>query len=93
MSEFNRDTTTDEVLVDLDLTGRRIVVTGAASGLGFESSRALASHGASVTMLARSRERADDAVSRLRDLLPTARLEAGVVDLSDLSSVDRFAEH
>jgi NAD(P)-dependent dehydrogenase (short-subunit alcohol dehydrogenase family) len=93
MSEFNRDTTTNEVLVDLDLTGRRIVVTGAASGLGFESSRALASHGASVTMLARSRERADDAVSRLRDLRPTARLEAGVVDLSDLSSVDRFAEH
>jgi NAD(P)-dependent dehydrogenase (short-subunit alcohol dehydrogenase family) len=93
VAEFNRDTTTDEVLEGIDLSTRRIVVTGAASGLGFESSRALAAHGAAVTMLARSRERAHDAVDRLQALLPAARLEADVVDLSDLSSIERFAEH
>jgi NAD(P)-dependent dehydrogenase (short-subunit alcohol dehydrogenase family) len=92
MREFNRDTTTDEVLDGIDLAGRRYVVTGAASGLGFESSRALAVHGAHVAMLARSRERADDAVARLRELVPDADVESGVVDLSDLSSVAGFAE-
>jgi NAD(P)-dependent dehydrogenase (short-subunit alcohol dehydrogenase family) len=92
VSQFNRDTTTDEVLEGVDLTGRRFVVTGAASGLGFESSRALAAHGAAVTMLARSPERANEAVTRLQLLEPAARLEAGVVDLSDLSSIAGFAE-
>jgi len=91
MSEFNRDTTTGEVLEGLDLAGRRFVVTGAASGLGFESSRALAEHGASVAVLARSRERASDAVDRLHQLVPNAQLEAGVVDLSDLASVAAFS--
>lgn len=92
MGEFNRDTTTDEVLDGIDLIGRRIVVTGAASGLGFEASRALAAHGATVTMLARSRARADDAVARLCAVVPGASLEADVVDLSDLSSIAQFAE-
>jgi len=92
MTAFNRDTTTDEVLEGVNLSGRRIVVTGAASGLGFESSRALAQHGAAITMLARSAERAEDARSRLSAMLPDARLEAGVVDLSDLSSIASFSQ-
>ena len=37
---FDRDSTTDDVLRGIDLSGRRIVITGAASGLGFESARA-----------------------------------------------------
>ena len=92
MSSFTRDTTTDEVLDGIDLSGRRIVITGAASGLGFESSRALAAHGARVTMLARSPDRADDAVSRLRSLVPDAIVDGDAVDLSDLASIARFAD-
>jgi NAD(P)-dependent dehydrogenase (short-subunit alcohol dehydrogenase family) len=53
MTSFGADTTTDEVLAGVDLSGQRIVITGAASGLGFESARALAAHGAAVTVLAR----------------------------------------
>jgi NAD(P)-dependent dehydrogenase (short-subunit alcohol dehydrogenase family) len=92
MSEFGRDTTTDEVLEGVDLSGRRFVVTGAASGLGRESARALAAHGASVSVLARSAERADGAVAEVGALVPGADLEPGVVDLGDLDSIRTFAE-
>lgn len=92
MSGFGRDTTTDEVLEGLDLSGRRFVITGAASGLGRESARALAAHGASVTLLARSHERAVGAVEEVAAMVPGADLEAGVADLSDLSSIREFAD-
>ena len=73
---FGRDTTTDEVLEGMDLTGRRFVITGAASGLGRESARSLAAHGASVTLLARSPERAEGAVAEVGAMVPGADLEA-----------------
>jgi NAD(P)-dependent dehydrogenase (short-subunit alcohol dehydrogenase family) len=88
---FNRDSTTDEVLEGLDLSGRRFMVTGAASGLGFESARALGSHGATVTVLARSPERIADAADRLRGLVPDGSFEPDVVDLADLDSIATFA--
>lgn len=92
MSAFGRDTTTDEVLDGVDLSGRRFVVTGAASGLGRESARALAAHGASVTLLARSAERAKGAVTEVAGMVPGADLEPGVVDLGDLGSIRAFAD-
>ena len=92
MSEFGRDTTTDEVLGGMDLAGRRFLITGAASGLGRESARSLAAHGASVTLLARSAERAQGAVAEVGALVPGADLEPGVADLGDLGSIRAFAE-
>jgi len=91
MNDFGRDTTTDQVLEGMDLTGRRVVITGAASGLGRESVRALATHGASVTVLARSEQRVAGVVAELEASVPGARFESGVVDLADLSSVRSFA--
>ncbi len=92
MPTYGNATTTDEVLDGVDLTSRRIVVTGAASGLGRESARALASHGAAVTVLARSEHRAADAVEALAALVPDADFEPGVVDLADLSTIRSFAD-
>jgi NAD(P)-dependent dehydrogenase (short-subunit alcohol dehydrogenase family) len=92
MSEFGRDTTTDDVLDGMDLSGRRFLITGAASGLGRESARALAAHGASVTLLARSAERAEGAVAEVGAMVPGADLEAGVADLGDMASIRAFAE-
>jgi NAD(P)-dependent dehydrogenase (short-subunit alcohol dehydrogenase family) len=92
MGDFGADTTTDEVLDGVDLAGRRIVITGAASGLGFESARAIAAHGASVTVLARSQDRADGAVAQLRQIVAGGSFEAGVVDLGDMASIRAFAE-
>lgn len=89
---FSFDSTTDEVLDGLDLTGRLIVITGAASGLGEESTRSLAAHGASVLMLARDRTKADEAAARVREVVPDARIEVDLVDLADLASIRSFAE-
>jgi NAD(P)-dependent dehydrogenase (short-subunit alcohol dehydrogenase family) len=91
MSEFGRDTTTDDVLDGMDLTGRRFLITGAASGLGRESARALAAHGASVTLLARSADRAEGAVAEVGTKVPGADLEVGVADLGDMDSIRAFA--
>jgi NAD(P)-dependent dehydrogenase (short-subunit alcohol dehydrogenase family) len=91
MSSFGNSTTTDEILDGVDLTGRRVVITGAATGLGRESARVLASHGASVTVLARNEERAAGAAAQVEALVPGAHIEHGVVDLADLSTIREFA--
>ena len=74
-----------------DLTGRRAVVTGATSGLGLETARALAAHGASVVMTARDRSRGEAAVRRVRAAVPGAQVAVADLDLADLDSVRAFA--
>jgi NAD(P)-dependent dehydrogenase (short-subunit alcohol dehydrogenase family) len=88
---FTHESTTDEVLDGIDLSGRRIVVTGAASGLGEESTRALAAHGASVLMLARDPAKNDEAAARIRAEVPDAELSLDTLDLADLASIRSFA--
>ena len=51
---FGAETTTDEVLAGVDLSGKRILVTGVSAGLGVETARALVAHGAHVTGAARA---------------------------------------
>ena len=46
--------------VGVDLTGRRVLITGASSGIGAATARSLVAHGASVAMLARRKERLDE---------------------------------
>ena len=92
MSSYDKTTTTDQVLAGVDLTGKRIVVTGASSGLGEESARALASRGASVTMASRNAEKNEAAVGRIRATVPNADLETRALDLASLASVRGFAQ-
>ena len=75
-----------------DLTGRRAVVTGANSGLGFQTALELARHGAAVVMTSRSLSAGVDAVRRLRELVPGADLTLGLLDLADLDSVREFVD-
>ena len=75
-----------------DLTGRVAVVTGANSGLGFETTKALAEHGATVVMACRDGGRCGAAAERIRRSVSTARVEPMVLDLADLDSVHAFAE-
>jgi len=74
-----------------DLTGRTALVTGANSGLGFETALALAGRGASVILACRDATRCDAAVQRISQAVSAARLESLLLDLSDLDSVRAFA--
>jgi NAD(P)-dependent dehydrogenase (short-subunit alcohol dehydrogenase family) len=89
---FGFDSTTDDVLDGVDLSGRHIVVTGASTGLGEETTRALAAHGASITMAVRDLSKGEEAAARVRASVPDASLQLRRLDLSSLDSVRRFAE-
>ena len=71
--------------------GRRAVVTGANSGLGFLTARELARRGADVVMTVRDEGRGERALARLRAELPGARVVLRRLDLADLDDVAVFA--
>lgn len=77
---------------EIDLKGRRCVVTGASSGLGEATVRELARQRASVILAVRSRDRGEAALARLRAEVPGADLEVRLVDLSSLASVRALVE-
>jgi NAD(P)-dependent dehydrogenase (short-subunit alcohol dehydrogenase family) len=74
-----------------DQKGRIAVVTGANGGLGFETARALAAHGAHVVMAARNQAKAADARQRILAATPSASLEIVPLDLTSLASVAEAA--
>ena len=74
-------------------TGRTVVVTGANSGIGLETARALAGRGARVVLACRDPGRAGDAEARIRAACPGAEIEAVRLDLASLASVREAADH
>ena len=91
MSSFSRESTAEEVVDGLDLSGRIFMITGTTSGLGEESARVLAARGARVAMLARNPEANQEAAERIKSSVPDANLSTHQLDLSDLTSVARFS--
>ena len=75
-----------------DQTGRVAVVTGANSGLGLETARQLAVHGATVVLACRSLERGAAAIADIQMGAPDARLQLQELDLASLQSVRRAAD-
>ncbi|MFN8026627.1 MAG: SDR family NAD(P)-dependent oxidoreductase [Acidimicrobiia bacterium] len=88
---FGFDTTTDEVIAGVDLSGRVALVTGASTGIGLDTARALAAAGASVTLAARDAAKLAAAADTVRERVPGATVDTGVLDLADLGSVRAFA--
>jgi len=74
-----------------DLTGRVAVVTGANTGLGYQTTRALAGAGAEVVMAARNLTKAEKARTKVRAEHPAAVLEIQPLDLASLTSVAQAA--
>lgn len=76
-----------------DLTGRTAIVTGANSGVGFETAAALAGRGATVVLACRNPDRADAALASITEREPGAAVEVLRLDLADLGQVaDAAAE-
>ena len=75
-----------------DQTGRRVVVTGANSGLGLEATTRLAGAGASVVMAVRDTGKGEAARRGILSVHPDADLEVRALDLADLTSVRAFAD-
>jgi NAD(P)-dependent dehydrogenase (short-subunit alcohol dehydrogenase family) len=90
---FGAESTTDEVLEGVDLSGKRILVTGVSAGLGVETARALAAHGAQVVGAARDLAKAQGATDQVRaDARNGGGLELIELDLASLKSVRACAD-
>ena len=75
-----------------NLDGKVFVVTGANSGIGYESSLALAEKGAIVVMACRNAEKAQRALEQVKAAVPAAKVEVMQLDLASLKSVREFAD-
>ncbi len=84
MSAWNADQIPDQ-------SGRRVVVTGASSGLGEITARELARKGAQVVLAVRNTSKGESSAHRIRSAIPGALVEVRELDLSSLESVRAFA--
>ncbi|OPG85165.1 short-chain dehydrogenase [Stutzerimonas stutzeri] len=75
-----------------DQAGRIVLVTGGTSGMGYEDALALSRAGAEVIIAARNAERGQEAIERIREQVPDARVQFEAVDLASLASVRSLAE-
>jgi len=91
---FGATSTTDEVLSDVNLKGKRILVTGVSAGLGVETARSLAAHGAQVVGTARDLAKAEAATAPVQKEATSSggSFELVALDLADLKSVRRCAD-
>lgn len=86
-SPFNSSSTAEQVTEGIDLTGKTIAVTGANSGLGYETMRVLALRGAHVIGIARTQDKAEEACRSVN-----GETTPMFLDLADWASVVRCAE-
>jgi NAD(P)-dependent dehydrogenase (short-subunit alcohol dehydrogenase family) len=91
---FGAESTTDEVLEGVDLKGKRIFVTGVSAGLGIETARVLAAHGADIVGAARDLGKARAATGVVRSAAEAGggSLELVELDLASLASVRACAD-
>jgi NAD(P)-dependent dehydrogenase (short-subunit alcohol dehydrogenase family) len=91
---FSAASTTDDVLKGIDLHGKRILVTGVSAGLGVETARALAAHGAHVVGAARDLAKAETATAAVRQAAQAngGSFELIQLDLASLKSARQCAD-
>ncbi|GLZ52792.1 SDR family NAD(P)-dependent oxidoreductase [Actinomycetospora sp. NBRC 106378] len=87
---FGEFSTADEVAAGIDLTGRRAVVTGASSGIGVETARTLATHGAEVTLAVRNLEAGEKVAADLR--AQGGKVDVRPLELGDRASIAAFVD-
>lgn len=88
---FDFHSTAAEVASGIDLTGKRAVVTGGASGIGVETARVLADSGAAVTLAVRDPGAGERVATQIRESTGNLHVDVRLLDLIDRSTIDRFA--
>ncbi len=88
MTQDSRKWTADQIPSQ---AGRRVVITGANSGIGFETALELARKGAEIVLPARSLTKANDAIARMRSVVPSAAIVPAILDLASQASVRECA--
>lgn len=89
---FGFGSTADQVIKGVDLTGKRAIVTGGASGIGVETVRALAKAGAEVTVAVRRPDVGEAVIKGIRESTGNPKISIEQLDLSDLHSVQSFVK-
>ncbi|MGA5702010.1 SDR family NAD(P)-dependent oxidoreductase [Peterkaempfera bronchialis] len=89
---FTAASTAAEVVDGIDLTGRRALVTGGASGIGVETARALAGAGAEVTLAVRNPEAGRRTAEEITATTGNKQVLVAPLDLADQSSVASFTD-
>ncbi len=87
---FTRENTADEVIAGIDLTGRRAVVTGGASGIGVETARVLAAAGAEVTLAVRNLKAGERVAAEITASTGNKSVLVAPLELADRASVRAF---
>ncbi|PZR31018.1 SDR family NAD(P)-dependent oxidoreductase [Caulobacter segnis] len=90
-SPFGAKSTAREVVAGHDLSGKVAIVTGAATGIGVETARALALAGAEVIIAARKPELGEEVANQINEEVGLKRVSFGLLDLSSLEAVRHFA--
>jgi NAD(P)-dependent dehydrogenase (short-subunit alcohol dehydrogenase family) len=91
-SNFDHDTTADEVLEGIDLSGKLVLITGGASGLGTETARAMAAKGAHIVIAARDMAKGEEAAKTVREAAGMGNADVIALDLGSLASIRQCAE-
>lgn len=89
-TSFSAESTAAEVIQGIDLTDRRVIVTGGASGIGIETARVLAGAGAEVTLAVRNVEAGDRVAADLTADTGNKHILVAPLDLADQASVAAF---
>jgi NAD(P)-dependent dehydrogenase (short-subunit alcohol dehydrogenase family) len=89
---FGATSTASEVIAGIDLVGKRAIVTGASSGIGQETARALSSAGADVTLAVRNLEAGHAAAAAIVDSAGNRKVSVVELDLADRRSVRAFVD-
>ncbi len=88
---FSAESTAAEVVEGIDLSGKRAIVTGAASGIGIETARALAGAGAAVTLAVRKTGDGETVASDIRSTTGNEQVSVAPLELTDRASIDALA--
>ena len=75
----------------IDLNSKRIIITGASSGLGKESALALSKLGAEIVLAVRNTSKGEKVLTEIKNQVPGAKIEVSELDLTDFESIRNFS--